>query len=544
MKSCVRQLAPARFAAVRGFQVRRSFATASIQPYTTPRPPIGVPESDESLFSYTSGRWLYNESQQMAQRYTKFNVAALNRVISTVCDGASVVCMEKKEGVFNKSFIVTLTNGRSVVARIKNPVAGPEHLCTASGVATMDFTRNILGVPVPKVLAWSSQAATNGVGAEFIIMECAPGVQLSTVWSKLGARERKNVVNSVISVEQRLLEVQFSHYGSLYYKSDIPNAWQAPQLFADRSREDTATAKFCIGPSADRTFHEDERADMALDRGPWTDAGDYLRAAALREEAWIASHARPHMHDDPFRAVDEKALSSIIWHPDLNMGNIFVSPEDGYKVVSIIDWQGAWAGPAFLQMDTPAFVQYTGPGASLIPSGLSFPELPNTYEEMSPEQQAVAQRQHKDKMLQKLYEIKQLLPYHAGLGSRRSTLTLPVRSAGRTWKDGILPLQLALLNVAAQWPSLSTPDTPCPLRITRADAEGLAAETRAVRAVACILDDLRHTFGMRLYGWVSSADYGKTRRLLEGTMSVIDDGLRREMDDVLPGGWWPFKDTV
>lgn len=77
-----------------------------------------VCEQDETYFRYTSGRWLYNESQQMAQRYTRFDVAALHRVISSVC-GASVVNMEKKEGVFNKSFIVSLSNGSQIAARIK-----------------------------------------------------------------------------------------------------------------------------------------------------------------------------------------------------------------------------------------------------------------------------------------------------------------------------------------------------------------------------------------------------------------------------------------
>ena len=45
---------------------------------------------NEDLFRYTSGRWLYNESQQMAQRYVRFDVAALHRVIASVC-GAEVV---------------------------------------------------------------------------------------------------------------------------------------------------------------------------------------------------------------------------------------------------------------------------------------------------------------------------------------------------------------------------------------------------------------------------------------------------------------------
>jgi hypothetical protein len=65
---------------------------------------------------------LYNESQQMAQRYIKFDVAALHRVVASVCD-SPVVSMEKKEGLFNKTLMLTLANGRKVAARIKASIA-------------------------------------------------------------------------------------------------------------------------------------------------------------------------------------------------------------------------------------------------------------------------------------------------------------------------------------------------------------------------------------------------------------------------------------
>jgi hypothetical protein len=42
---------------------------------------------------------------------------------------------------------------------------------------------------VPKVYAWNSRAE-NPVGAEYIVMEKAPGIQLSDVWNdmKIGAK--------------------------------------------------------------------------------------------------------------------------------------------------------------------------------------------------------------------------------------------------------------------------------------------------------------------------------------------------------------------
>lgn len=51
-----------------------------------------------------------------------------------------------------------LDDESEVIARIPCPMAGPAHLLTASEVATMDFARTVLGIPVPKVLSYSSRA--------------------------------------------------------------------------------------------------------------------------------------------------------------------------------------------------------------------------------------------------------------------------------------------------------------------------------------------------------------------------------------------------
>ena len=79
---------------------------------------LSGPVADATTFEYTSGRWLYNETQQLMQRYTPFNVSAMHSKIAKVC-GADVVSWDKKEGVFNKSFITTLSNGKQVVVRVK-----------------------------------------------------------------------------------------------------------------------------------------------------------------------------------------------------------------------------------------------------------------------------------------------------------------------------------------------------------------------------------------------------------------------------------------
>jgi hypothetical protein len=76
------------------------------------------------------------------------------------------------EGSHNKCFLFQMDNDVQVVTRIPNPFL-PRKIETASEVATLDFLRNELNIPVPKVYAWSD-SMDEDVGVEYIIMEKHP----------------------------------------------------------------------------------------------------------------------------------------------------------------------------------------------------------------------------------------------------------------------------------------------------------------------------------------------------------------------------------
>ena len=140
---------------------------------------------NNNFFEYTSGRWIRDETQQMLRRYRQFNVEALKKVNAEACGAQTVVGIEKiAEGSYNKIFNIKVDNGKKVIARIPTPLAGPDHLVTASEVATMDYIRS-LGVPIPRVLAWCSNASSTSVESEYIIMEKAQGIELGRVWDKM-----------------------------------------------------------------------------------------------------------------------------------------------------------------------------------------------------------------------------------------------------------------------------------------------------------------------------------------------------------------------
>lgn len=102
--------------------------------------------SDTSLaldpYTYTSGRWLNQDQLERESRYIAFDFAALCKRVVELCPGAGgVLRYEKKEGGFNRSFIITMGDGTRVVARLPTEIAGPRRLTTNSEVATMTYCK-------------------------------------------------------------------------------------------------------------------------------------------------------------------------------------------------------------------------------------------------------------------------------------------------------------------------------------------------------------------------------------------------------------------
>lgn len=136
----------------------------------------------------------FNEADRLGERYVKFRPAELQRIAGEAVQQDYCPDMSKlAEGGFNKVFLLRAKNGREVIARIPTPVAGPPHYTTASEVATMEFLRTILKLPVPEILAYST-SSDNPVGAEYILIERVEGDSLSLRWLSLTSDEVKDIM--------------------------------------------------------------------------------------------------------------------------------------------------------------------------------------------------------------------------------------------------------------------------------------------------------------------------------------------------------------
>lgn len=213
--------------------------------------------------------------------------------------GSQVQSMEKVAESFNRVFLLKFQNGEQAIARIPTPLSGPAHFSTASEVATMDFLGR-LGIPVPKVLAWSSRAQSTEVESEFIIMEKADGLPLIKIWDTV---DKMDLVTKLAQLHRPLLDLQFTHYGSLYYKSDVDVSHASTTDFLETIPAGLDISPFCMGPIARRDFWENERISMEVNRGPWASALEYMVDVVIREQTWIDRYATPHLHDEDRKSV-------------------------------------------------------------------------------------------------------------------------------------------------------------------------------------------------------------------------------------------------
>lgn len=87
-------------------------------------PANSTPRRD--FFSYTPGRYLYNENLRFAERYVEFNVEALENIAARSVGWKKVTRIRKlAEGGFNRVFLLTMEDGFEVIAKIPYPLLSP-----------------------------------------------------------------------------------------------------------------------------------------------------------------------------------------------------------------------------------------------------------------------------------------------------------------------------------------------------------------------------------------------------------------------------------
>jgi hypothetical protein len=108
----------------------------------------------------------------------------------------------------------------------------------------------------------------NSVGAEYIIMEKSPGIELERVWPNMDITERFEVVRAIAGFQKSWTSVCFNKFGSLYYANDLHDSATTHLVYIDKDGKEVLDDRYAVGPSTGREFIDNGRATVSFDRGP------------------------------------------------------------------------------------------------------------------------------------------------------------------------------------------------------------------------------------------------------------------------------------
>ncbi|KAF7166804.1 hypothetical protein CNMCM6106_002502 [Aspergillus hiratsukae] len=515
-------------------------------------------EIHRDFFRYTSGRWLYNEQPQLEKRYVNFDVPALQQTAGHIVGSQCLKMTKLPEGLYNKVFSLEMENGREILARIPNPNAGHPQYVVASEVATLDFLRNVLNIPVPEVLSWSSPSQHNAVGAEYILMERVRGRQLSEVWDALSEAQRFGLVKSLVEIEQKLANVKFALHGSLYYKDTYPHG---RSIIDPTEPEQEAASKFVIGPTTQRSFWEDEKQELGIDRGPWETAEGYFSSVARREIALIREMGPRRSNDTsallgktqrerdmhvhlleqfqmllPHILPPKETLRPVLLHHDLHSDNIFVHSSDPTKISGIIDWQAVYTAPLFMQAKFPSIFDCDDP----YPWGAVQPNLPEDFDTLSQSEKELAKARLGRLRLKKFYELasrKFNPPLAKAMDAMRNDddpTSFIFHIVGQSSQDGPIPLKEILIQIYEKWDQIMERRglaLPCPISFSKEEIDRSRRQIKEWADLYGEFDRLRADI-VGKDGWVSHDDYEEAMRRWENNRNHLDL-LRERLEKLL-----------
>ncbi|KAL8931579.1 MAG: hypothetical protein Q9216_007151, partial [Gyalolechia sp. 2 TL-2023] len=518
---------------------------------------------DESFSHYTSGRWVFNEGKQLARRYVKLDMNELAHIAAESVGSRSCQKVEKlAEGHFNKVFLMTTEDGKEVIAKVPQPIAGFPHFTTASEVATMDYARNILGLPVPKIYAWNSKASKSPVGAEYIIMEKAPGVELAQVWPKMLGNQRRDIVKKIVQFEKRYTNSTFPGIGSLYYADSLDESTRLVIPKEGRPARVSSSVDFVIGPTTDPRFCEEGHYLMALglhdisyvksgtkppSPGIFGGPGFYQpsvtgKLATLQDYIKIARYLPPK---------DPSVTAAVLWHDDLHAGNIFVNPDNPTIIVCMIDWQSSHVSPLFRHSIRPEFLNFEGPKPLLgmVGDARKPPQLPSNFRNLSDKEQRAAEALVRQQSLYKMYEIYSAKenPSVSKALIHRETLRCQLIDSAVVTSYHMEPyVKTRLIEVVDAWEQIAGPEgPPCPLHYSE-DERKIQAEEMAKWLDSCaLLDSVLDSLGVPT-GWdgaVSCEQYLETREKLQIVRKEFLNQMAKNGEE--RAQWakaWPYND--
>ena len=241
----------------------------------------------------------------------------------------------------------------------------------------------------------------------------------------------------------------------------------------------------------------------------------------------------------------DPALSHFsIRHPDLQQSNIVVrkSPNAGWQVVGLLDWQHASILPTFLLAGVPQRLQNHDDPVS---QHMTPPSLPENFDKLEGTERTAAQEVYLRRLVHYHY-IKNTeeynKPHYAALMDPMCMLRNRLfHHASNPWEGETLELKVALIRATQKWGTLTGRNAPCPVVFDAEDERQTMELNEVQRKADKTFEIWQNMLGLGPEGWVPTQDYEEAVALCkqmkeEALMEATSEEEQAEM------AHWPWDD--
>ena len=145
------------------------------------------------------------------------------------CKCTSATWAGQLTGGYNLVRLLQLDDQAEIVARVPCQAAAGQSVTIvetfchriASEVASMEYVATHTRIPIPRVIAYSTEPDGGGFGSPYILMSKLEGVQLSSIWDDMVDEKRIIILRQVVDIILQLSSLRFDQMGALF-KGDGP----------------------------------------------------------------------------------------------------------------------------------------------------------------------------------------------------------------------------------------------------------------------------------------------------------------------------------
>lgn len=235
-----------------------------------------------------------------------------------------------------------------------------------------------------------------------------------------------------------------------------------------------------------------------------------------------------------------ESAQPTLWHTDLHMGNIFVSPDDNTQITSLIDVQCQSILPLFLQAQWPVFLQ---PPREYI-RGFVQPSLPDDFESLDEDGKAVAMQEWAQSKVAKAYEVSKFIEDRAAYNAMdvpRVFRELFIR-AGEVSEAGAVPLRECLIDIFQNWSDLRFPGQ-CPYSFSHEEISNHERQFAQYREWNEVRQLAQECLDTDAEGWIApQLDFAEKRRQNRELLSMYIEQVAGEKSPEEARRIWPFPE--